>query len=122
MTTRDELEQFEADVIDALEDASEVVEHHRLRDDRQIDTFEFGQMVTGRLVGHGYRKPRTITTEDFDELLLLPMDSIVMETENPQYVFQKAPEGWLEFGTDAEYDINSIELPVTVLYVPEELA
>ena len=70
----------------------------------------------------GYRCPRTVTT--VEELDALPVDSVVMETEEDTFVirtmrgvFHRFPDGWyVVAGYDARHNIA---LPATVLYEPE---
>lgn len=114
----DELERFEADVIEAIDDASEEVEYQRRRDERQVDTFEFGQMVASRLAKCGYRKPRIITT--IEELNALPTGTVILDAYRMPYQNSHL-SGWT--GCDAcnvyrEGDL--LELPATVLWIPNE--
>lgn len=63
-------------------------------------------------------KPREITTDDFDELLMLPLGSVIQEVSDPEYVYRKGKEGWNVVNEEWDYDVNSIDLPVIVLWEP----
>ena len=78
------------------------------------------ELLADAILVAGYRKPRQVTT--VEELDALPVDSVVMESEQDTFiirtmrgVFHRFPDGWyVVAGHGAR---TNIELPATVLHV-----
>lgn len=71
------------------------------------------------ILAAGYSRPRVVET--VEQLEALPEDSIVLDACGCAY--RKDGSGrtvWLGFGDEAALDWTCVDLPATVLYVPEE--
>ena len=87
---------------------------------RHEEPRDTAEIAADAILAAGYRKPRQVTT--VEELDALPVDSVVMESEQDTFiirtmrgVFHRFPDGWyVVAGHGAR---TNIELPATVLHV-----
>lgn len=124
MTDRDELARA---IGDALDDSSE--EHFGYSDTKSVSWTTLDgkwdlRETADHLIAAGYRKPRTITT--LEELNSLPVGSVIRDPNGS--VGELADGSRLGFprfihwtGVDfPDTPVAGLNLPATVLYVPEE--
>ena len=80
----------------------------------------FATKQAEKLLASGYRKPRTITTDE--DLSAAPKGIVLRELDGLIWEKQGDGEGgafWVETGDEQEYEYTEISLPATVLWEPQ---